>query len=103
MRAAWAQLLLTEDPTSRLEDAATALGFSECGRVNRPTLAGIGMPEGFEHGVVARGPGTARFLGLVAQDRTPIREQAARLADRLSRKAPHLVWLLALVESHEKD
>jgi len=103
MRAAWAQLLLADDPTSLLQNAATALGFTECARLDRPTMTGIGVPEDFEDGVVARGPGTARFLGLVAHGHAPIREQAARLSDRLSRRAPHLLWLLALVEPAGKD
>jgi hypothetical protein len=103
MRAAWPQLFFAEDPASRLQNAASALGFSECGRLDRATLTGIGVPEGFDDGVVARGPGTSRFLGLVAHGNAPIREQAARIADRLARRAPHLVWLLVLVEQSGKD
>ena len=96
MVAAWAQILVDEDPIARLRNLAGALGFDDASRIDAVTRLAIGVPEEIERVVLARGPGTIRLVAVVSPDATALREQAARIADRLSRKAPHLLWLLAL-------
>jgi methylase of polypeptide subunit release factors len=96
MVASWTQVLLDEDPLARLRKVAAALGFDEAARIDTVTRQAIGVSEEIEWAVLARGPGTTRLVGVVSPDSTSPREQAARIAHRLSRKAPHLLWLLAL-------
>ena len=103
MVAAWSQLLLSEDPIARLRNLAAALGFEEASIIDPVTRLAIGVPEEIEGAVLARGPGTTRLVAVVSPDKTALREQATRIADRLSRKAPHMLWLLALTSREGAD
>ena len=97
MRAAWADRLGNDDPAEVLRDLATGLGFQDASQIDVTTRRILGIPEEFASVLLARGPGTTRMIGIVSAESATLREQAARTADRLARKAPHLLWLLAIV------
>jgi hypothetical protein len=97
MRAAWADRLGKDDPAEVLRDLATGLGFQDASQIDRATRRVLGVPEEFASVLLARGPGTTRMIGIVSAESSTLREQAARTADRLARRAPHLLWLLAIV------
>ena len=104
MRAsAWAQLFAQGDPLTLLKALAGAIGFQEPARLDARTGQALGIAEEVHPVILARGPGTTRLVGAVAVETVPLREQAARLADRLSRAAPHLLWLLVLVARDRQD
>jgi hypothetical protein len=96
MVAAWTQILRDEDPVGRLRGLAAALGFHDASTLDAVTRQAIGVPEEFDRTVMARGPGTTRLLGVVSDSAAP-REDVVRVAGRLVRKAPHLLWLLAVI------
>ena len=102
MVAAWTQILRDEDPAVRLRRLAGALGFHDASRLDAVTRQAIGVPEEFDRAVMARGPGTTRLLGVVSQT-SASREDVARIAGRLSRKAPHLLWLLAVITDKSEN
>lgn len=97
MRATWADRLGQSDPTEVLRDLATGLGFHDSSHIDLTTRRVLGISGDFASVLLARGPGTTRMVAIVSADTSPLREQAARVADRLARKAPHLLWLLAIV------
>ena len=97
MRAGWADRLGKDDPTEVLKDLAIGLGFRDSSAIDATTRRLLGVSEEFPTVMLARGPGTARMIAIVSAEESPLREQAARTADRLARKAPHLLWLLAIV------
>lgn len=97
-----------------LRSAATLLRDASTLDALAPVLATLGFPDpprpldpAAHHALgapplgeirVARGPGALRTL-LVAVDQTaPIRDTVARLATRLTRRTPDLLWLIAAVE-----
>ena len=95
MVAAWPQILSNGDVVSRLRGLAAVLGFHGASTLDAVTRQAIGVPEEFDRAVMARGTGTTRFLGVVSQSEAP-REEVVRVAGRLARKAPHMLWLLAV-------
>src|SRR5687768_11820626 len=97
MRASWADCLGKSDPTEVLRELATGLGFRDSSQIDMTTRRLLGISEDFASVLLARGPGTARMIGIVSAETSPLREQVARTADRLARRAPHLLWLLAIV------
>src|SRR5687767_5684172 len=97
MRASWADGLGKSDPTEVLRELATRLGFRDSSQIDMTTRRLLGISEDFASVLLARGPGTARMIGIVSAETSPLREQVARTADRLARRAPHLLWLLAMV------
>jgi hypothetical protein len=101
--AAWAQLFAQNDPLTLLKALAGAIGFQEAARLDARTQESLGIAEEVHPVILARGPGTTRLVGAVAQAAVPLREQAARLADRLSRAAPHLLWLLVLAARDRRE
>lgn len=96
--AEWTQLLADPEPATRLSKVATALGFLDAAPLGESPSRALGVPDDVTHVTVGRGPGTTRFIGGVAAVGRPVREQAARMGERLTRKAPHLLWLLVLCE-----
>ena len=102
MVAAWTHILSDEDPIGRLRGLARALGFQDASALDAVTRQAIGVPEEFDRAVMARGPGTTRILGVVSH-RAAAREDVVRIAGRLARKAPHLLWLLAVVPEEGDD
>jgi len=101
--AAWPSLLAQEDPLQLLRGLARALSFGQAGAADSATRRALGVPEDFGSILLAPGPGTTRLMMVVSGDDSAGREQAIRLADRLSKKAPHLLWLIALVIPGRKE
>src|SRR5687768_15790844 len=93
---AWVDFLSHDDRTDVLSALAAGIGFQEPAPADVVTRRSLGIPDDLPVVVLARGPGTTRMIGIVSADESPVREQAARIAERLSRKAPHLLWLLVL-------
>src|SRR5688500_13814026 len=123
--AAWVDRLNRADPAEILKGLTAELGFGEPAQIDLATRRVLGLAEDYptallERGpgdpaqidlatrrvrglsedyptvMLARGPGTTRMVAIASGDESPVREQAARIAERLSRKAPHFLWLLAL-------
>ncbi len=103
MRAAWGDRLRKDDPVEVLKGLAAGVGFQDPAQIDMATRRVLGLPEEFPLVLLARGPGTARLIGIVSADPSPVRDQVARMAERLSRKAPHLLWLLALVAQERPE
>jgi hypothetical protein len=101
--AAWPALLGQEDPAQLLKDLAAQLGFGQPGMADAATRRALGIPEELTDIQLAPGPGTTRMILAVSRLDAAGREQAARLAERLSRKAPHLLWLLALLVADRRE
>jgi hypothetical protein len=92
----WSELLagaLTEGGLGRLADT---LGFGTPLPLEAATRRSIGLDVNGDGVRVAAGPGTARLLLLTSSSDLPIREQARLAATALTRRAPHLLWLLAI-------
>jgi len=76
-----------------------ALGFAEARPINANDFQNVGLAHLPITASVARGPGALRALVIaVTSDGPPIREIVSTVADRLARRAPHLLWLLGAVE-----
>ncbi len=101
--AAWSTLFAQADPIELLTALARQLGFGDTGVADAATRRALGIPEDLTSVLLAPGPGATRLLLVVGRSDRDGREQASRLADRLSRKAPHLLWLLALVASQRRE
>lgn len=96
MRAAeWAPLLAPATP-SQLSSLAAVVGFVDPAPLDEATSQMLGLSDDISNVTLARGPGTARFIGAVSESGQPVREDALRIAHQLTRKAPHLLWLLVL-------
>lgn len=96
MRAPWASILTQDNPLALLNALAGELGFGQVGTADKATRAALGIPDDLSTVRLAAGLGTTRIL-LIASDRdSEGREEAARVAARLSRTSPHLLWLLAI-------
>ena len=95
--AAWPEILELADPNELLERLCGGLGFGEPATAGPDTRSALGVPEDLTSIRLAAGPGTTRLMLVIGRDEVPGREQVARLAAGLSRKAPHLMWLVALV------
>jgi methylase of polypeptide subunit release factors len=98
MRAtAWPGLLDLADPNELLKSLSVGLGFGPAATAGADTRLALGVPEDLTSIQLAAGPGTTRLMLVVGRNEVPGREQVVRLAGGLSRKAPHLLWLAALV------
>jgi hypothetical protein len=100
---AWQSLLTGEDPATLLQALSQALGFGESGLADAATRRALGIPEDLTSVRLAAGRGTTRLMLVTAGAGVPMRERTARLADRLARKAPHLLWLLALLDTDRRE
>ena len=97
-----AALLRAATDLDALTPLVAALGFETPPLTLDPAArASLGALPPCTDARVARGPGALRAL-LVAIDPTTdtIRTTVAQLADRLARRSPHLLWLIAAVEHH---
>ena len=98
MRAtAWSRLLSVDDPEQCLNSLAGELGFGEPAPADARTRQTLGVPDDLTSIRLAAGPGTTRLMLAIGRSDLAGRDQVGRLAGGLSRKAPHLLWLLVLV------
>jgi hypothetical protein len=63
----------------------------------------LGLDESVDAARVAAGPGALRALLLRLRDEAPIREHLVRIAQRLSTRTPHVLWLVAAVQPARGD
>ena len=99
LRAA-GQLLANANDLDELAAIAAAVG---CGGQPQPldasAVRALGLEgEGVVEARVAAGPGALRALLLHARDEPPIRELLVHAAQRLSRRAPHVLWLVIALQ-----
>lgn len=92
---AWAELLTNAAPREAVASLATGLGFDALSPLNAATRSVLGLPDDLDEVLVAPGPGTTRLLTVHATG-LPARDRVTQLAATLSRRAPHLLWLLVL-------
>jgi len=103
LRAA-GQLLANASDLDGLAAIAAAVG---CGGTAEPldatALRALGLDVGVEHARVAAGPGALRALLLSARSDPPVRELLVQVAQRLSGRAPHVLWLVMVVQPARGD
>ena len=90
----------SEDGLTRL---TAGLGFGVASPLDTATRRAIGLTVDSGVALVAAGPGTARILLLRSEVDSPVRDQARAIATGLCRRAPHLLWLLALVVPERQE
>ena len=95
--AAWLGVLSRCDPAELLSAFVRTLAFSEPAVASRSTCRALGLPENLQSVRLAAAQQTLRLIFVVTDDDTPAREHAVQVAGALSRKAPHLLWLLVVI------
>jgi hypothetical protein len=75
-----------------------ALGFAESLPLDLDGRRAIGLDRAVRRAAVANGAGTLRALLFEPAADAPARETMARVASRVTAQAPHLLWLLVLVQ-----
>ncbi|HEV8410131.1 MAG TPA: hypothetical protein VGQ30_06460, partial [Gemmatimonadaceae bacterium] len=75
-----------------------ALGFAESLPLDLGDRRAIGLDRSIRRAAVANGSGTLRALLLEAATDAPARETITRVASRVTAHAPHLLWLLVMVQ-----
>ena len=101
--AAWMGVLSRGDPTELLSTIASGLGFGEPAGADTATRRALGLPESLTAVRLAAGTGTTRLMVAAADECVSSRDQAVTIADRLARKAPHLLWLLVVVAKARQE
>lgn len=94
----WTSVFADPDPESLLRALGERLGFGALAATDGITRSGLGVPDEVTAVWLAAGPGTTRLLLARVDGDQPLREAVARLASRLHRKAPHLLWLVAAAD-----
>src|SRR5688572_9573828 len=94
---AWTHLLCLDDPEQLLNSFARELGFGAPVAADARTRRTLGVPDDLASIRLAEGPGTTRLMLVSGRPDLSGRDQVGRLAGGLSRKAPHLLWVLVLV------
>ena len=98
VRAA-AQLLGAAESLDGLDAIAAALGAAApSGPLDEPTRRALGLADGIVDARVSVGPGALRLLLARAAPRESLATLLPRLASRLATRAPHVLWLLAVVQ-----
>ena len=93
-----ASLLAAASTTESLGDITSSLGFAVPRALDPAAVAALGLPSNRSAPRVARGPGVLRALLLELPAGSSLRDTASLIANRVSSRAPHLNWLLALTE-----
>ena len=102
--AAWQTLLAEDDPQTLLSSLARSLGFGPPAPLDTNALRGLGVPEEITPVQLSAGHGTTRLLLVnLADPAMGTRDAVGRLGDRLSRKAPHLLWLVAVLNPTRRE
>lgn len=75
-----------------------ALGFPGApAPLDRDSLKALGLGSFVAEASIARGSGALRALVVRVSGDQPVREQARRISERLSRSSPHILWLLLVL------
>ena len=93
-----ASLLLNVTDAESFSPVLTSLRFSYARTLDRNDQTALGLGGLAVTTAIARGPGALRALVVtISQNGPPVRDVVATVADRLTRRAPHLLWLLAVI------
>ena len=95
--ATWIGVLSRADPTELLSAITSCLGLGEPAGADLATRRALGLPESLTAVRLAAGSGTTRLMFVATEESVSGRDHAVTIADRLARKAPHLLWLLVVV------
>lgn len=88
---------------SGLAELARAIGFDSPLPLARETLTAFGIESVVRDARIARGHGCLRALLVHGNGGPPVRDLAAVISARLSRSAPHLLWLLLVQRRASSD
>jgi Eco57I restriction-modification methylase len=92
---------------SSLESAAAILrelGFAEPAfPLDALALTALGLPPTVRAATVTQGPDALRGLALQLNDDATMRDAVAAVSNALSRRAPHLLWLLVAFNHHARE
>jgi hypothetical protein len=103
LRAA-GQLLANATDLGELAAIAAAAGCTQPPEpLDADALRTLGLQDSVEEAHVAGGPGALRALLLRFHDEPPIRELLGRVAQRLSTRTPHILWLVIGVQPARGD
>ncbi|HZS62137.1 MAG TPA: hypothetical protein VFA43_22900 [Gemmatimonadaceae bacterium] len=93
-----ASLLVNVTDAESFSPVLTSLRFSYARTLDRNDQAALGLGSLAGTTAIARGPGALRALVVtVSPNGPPVRDIVATVADRLARRAPHLLWLLGVI------
>ncbi|HWZ61229.1 MAG TPA: hypothetical protein VNW46_19765, partial [Gemmatimonadaceae bacterium] len=93
-----AALLRAASSLDALSPILSALGFPDPPlRLDAADRSALGAPPKTD-ARVAHGPGALRALLIAIDQDRPIRDTVASISAHLSRRTPHLLWLIAAVE-----
>jgi len=95
--AAWLSVFSRCDPAELLSAFVRTLPFGEPAVASRSTCRALGLPDHLQSVRLAAAQQALRLMFIVTDDSTPAREHAGQIAAGLSKKAPHLLWLLVVV------
>jgi hypothetical protein len=103
LRAA-GQLLANASDLDGLAAIAAAVGCAGAAEpLDAKALDALGLDVGVERARVAAGPGALRALLLRVGSDAPVRELLVHVAQRLSARAPHVLWLVMVVQPARGD
>jgi len=103
LRAA-GQLLANAADIDDLAAIAAAIGCTgEPQPLDLSAIQALGLDDAVQTARVAAGRGALRALLLRLRDDEPIREHLVRIAQRLSTRTPHVLWLVAAVQPARGD
>ena len=93
-----AGLLLNVTDAETFSPVLIALGFAAARTIDPADQAALGLGNLAITVAIARGPGVLRALVVtVSPNGVPIRDVVSTVAERLARRAPHLLWLLGVI------
>ncbi len=96
LRAA-GELLASANSLEGLDSISTLLGCSESHRLDARTRHALGLDDLALDARIATGPGSIRALLIRASD-LPIRDMLSTLAGRLITHAPHVLWVVLVIQ-----
>ncbi len=103
LRAA-GQLLANASDIEELGAIAAAMGCSGAPQpLDLEAVKALGLDDFAQEARVAAGAGALRALLVHLRDEAPIREHLVRIAQRLSTRTPHVLWIIAAVQPARGD
>jgi hypothetical protein len=98
LRAA-AELLAAVDSIDRLTPIAAAIGCDgDPAALDLATRRSLGFDDSVIDARIVAGPGALRALLISVSGDQPMREMLPRLASRVSSRAPHVLWMIVVMQ-----
>ncbi|HEX6640220.1 MAG TPA: DNA methyltransferase, partial [Thermoanaerobaculia bacterium] len=99
-----AMLLSAASSIERLQPILAGLGFDDgCHPIDTTTRAALRIPADFRELSIARGAGALRAFVATAPPVLGIRDATMRAASRLASSAPHILWLLVVMDAEREQ